>query len=144
MNKVCKYSLAALPVIIGFYGVSLSGAGILSKAINPRITSQTHLEKILPVERRSAGINDDVLLEILINQDIPRSADVIKLDDKKYRISISANSLDLGTLRHELYHVGRGHCHTISTMKSGVQRAAYKTFIAEPQAMIYEVFGIKL
>ena len=75
---------------------------------------------------------------------LPYRHDIVssgKSEDFYYIILDTDGSRNRGTIRHELYHIYRGDCDKGVSIKTS---PFYYLFIAEPRAMIYEYFKIKI
>lgn len=137
--------LIANAVLVGGVDTILNG---VHQAVSERITNQSELETMVEVERKKAGILEGVK----INASLGDQSCSEKIDEDSYRLSLNKDGIhnSLATLRHELYHIARGHCDSLyppSSRDSSLKRlrnAVKYLLINEPQAIIYSATGIKL
>ena len=113
------------------------GAQGISELTSPKINNQINLKKILEKEKKQAGIKEDKIIYVTISKNEKEVSQAIKISEKEYEIFLFNDGRNLGTLRHELYHIADGHC-------DKPYNSLKYFFIQEPKATIYQLTGIKL
>lgn len=104
------------------------------------------MEIVLSKEKKKFDLNDKNI-EIVLNDSI-RVSSSRELDNGNYLISLSKKQRNKCVLRHEFYHVAKGHCdrryesQKINLFDIGIRFLDYN-FIMEPTATIYSLTGIK-
>jgi hypothetical protein len=135
----------------GMYFALLIGFQGYSTIISPRIESQSELE--LKLDENKKRLSDKLGEDILIYPELSTKENAVsyacKINDKEYKIVLSDSSSDVGTLDHELYHIADGHlkntklnCNDPPKMGNFSESMVY-LFWYEPQATIYQVFGLR-
>ncbi len=127
------YRFIIKPHII-YFGI-LGVLDVCSHYKSPMINSRKQLEYLLPEERKSAGIDDKVIIDINIDTSIPC---VNKISDDHYKLSFKLNSptsSDLSTLKHELFHIA-------DKTPSPIRLIRY-LYWNEPRAIYYSATGLK-
>lgn len=139
INKIADYGIKIVKNIaiagIIYTGILLVAQGI-SQETSQRINNQSQLEQILNIERKRAGIKNEMIINISMSNNKEDISEAEKIGEKYYQITLSPRSSNLSTLRHELYHITDGHCdETYNDFKY--------FFWNEPQATIYQITGLK-
>ena len=117
-------------------------------AINlPPKKTKEQLEIILNKEKKKLDLNNKNI-EIIFNDKIRNSTAETK-ENGSYLISLSKNQRNNSVLRHEMYHIAKGHCDRYYNTR-GIRgfldigkRFFDYNFIMEPTAAIYSLTGIK-
>lgn len=126
----------------------LLGAPILNNLaihLSPKM-NKGELEIILDKEKSKFDIKKKDI-QIFFDNNL-RSSNARKIDNDVYIISLSRNQRNKMILRHELYHIAKGHCDRYSNyldlnvFKVGMRFLDY-TFVMEPTASIYSLTGLK-
>jgi hypothetical protein len=112
----------------------LAGLSIIGNWFSERIKSQEDLNRITEEETRKLGIKRS----IRANFHESDRMDAIQYSDGTCEINIGGCTSTRSSVRHELYHIYRGHLDGSKFMDKDY-------FLRrEPQAIIYEVFRIKI
>lgn len=109
---------------------------------SPKIRNQSQLEVKLAEEREKlkGQIEDNVTINaVMIPGETPHAT---KISEKEYGIVLDTSESEW-TLRHELYHVAKGHPYSATTKTPKIIRALKYLFWDEPQAAIYASTGLK-
>lgn len=141
IQKGITYSLI-LPLV---YLWSAQVSSLLTDLISPKITTTTQLEQLISTEREKVNPTNQSKIEIkLMPKNILYSGKATRLDNGNYIIEASF-PYNEATIKHELYHIFRGHCDEIKdASKSLLQKGLKRIFYYEPTAKIYEVIGLQL
>jgi len=143
LRKSINSLLVANAIILGGIDILL---GTAHHIVSPKIANQERLESLLDVERKNAGIADDIEVKAYLGNESCAE----KVRDKSYEITIAKHFPfnDTCALRHELYHVAGGHCDDMHNFKNSYFGRLGNTvkflWIYEPEAVIYSATGIKL
>ncbi len=119
-------------VLLGLAYGTLSAASLITAENSQKIKSQAQLEIVLEEEKKRLKCNKDIEAE-LFGSPIPYA----KKENDAYEIKLNGKLATESILKHELYHVCDGH------IDSGYSFLKYH-FWYEPQAMMYETFGLEL
>ncbi len=135
-NAIC------IPIfLLSFWSLSLSVASSLSQKESPRINNQSELETILKEERKKLLIKDNYAIHVnLTDKNIGNAG---KIKENKYKINLGGKFRNISCLRHELYHIADGHCDDCLSRNIPYRIIKYLCYY-EPQAILYQVAGIKL
>ncbi len=126
-----------------------TGLQVVMNVKSPRINTKSQLESRLVEERRNLHemIGDATISAILSTNgnDTPYAE---KIGKRKYKIVLSKRNANVSILRHELYHIAKGHLEYQEKIQEkigeGLQSYLIYLFWFEPQATIYEVIsGLK-
>jgi hypothetical protein len=141
IGKVARGATSALLIYIGCL-IAIEGyASLGAEKVNA-----TNLDRLVKEERARLNMPDDVSIEVTF---VPKVANSQKLSDKSYAIRLSNDLSYRSTLKHELYHIADGHCDSlfedneIGHINIGHAIAKF-LFCHEPQAALYEAFGLRL
>jgi len=72
------------------------------------------------------------------------AANARKLNDETYEINVGGICARRSSIRHELYHIYRGHLEPHWSDFNSLLSALTYSLIEEPQAIAYEIFGLKI
>ena len=61
-----------------------------------------------------------------------------------YYLFLDVPPIKAGTIKHELYHIYTGDADKIEKKNIRPNRTAYYWLVAEPRAMLYATFGVKI
>ena len=131
-------------ILFSFIGVPLINQIVINA---PHEKTKEQLEIILSKEKKKFHLNDKNL-EIVFNDNIKNSC-AGKIDNENYFISLSKKQRNENILRHEFYHVAKGHCdrryetQNLNNFFNIGMRFLDYTFIMEPTATIYSLTGLK-
>jgi len=120
----------------GAYFVTLIGLNTLSIFFSEKIKNQEELDKIIIEESKKLRLNKKA-----IGIYLPKFEAECKKIGNHYIVKLGGKMANRGCVKHELYHIFRGHLENQSTKK--VENLKY-FFKQEPQAIAYDVFGLKL
>ena len=158
--SLIKSAMRAIGVTLAggiLYVGSLVGFSKLASLNSPEIKSQGQLEQLLGEERASLEIGEDIFINAIFNSDYIYGcygyATVScswKSAEKEYTIIIPVSGT-VSDLKHEIYHIADGHTDWGYELTSRAMPEdfddfkfwAYYLFYAEPQAVIYELTGLK-
>lgn len=113
----------------------------LAQCISPNISPLQIEEKIVE-ERKKRDISDKVSIKLVSpNQKDPRAYSR-KIRDNEYELGLSKGAMNLGALRHELYHIADGHLEGIEG-RAYISRYGRALFWDEPRAILYSFKGEK-
>jgi hypothetical protein len=122
------------------YIATLVGVHIISNRFTESIKSQEDLDRITLEEAKRLGIEEPITAILL-----QRPEGVARLlDFQNHQIEIGGYEARRGTVRHELYHVYRGHTRYRRRKINGLLYSIDYWFRMEPQAIAYEVFRLKI
>lgn len=121
-------------IALSSYLVLLTGTQTISSVNSPKITSQNQLEQMLETEKKRLNCDKPVVAK-LCDYDVAQSK---KNDKSVYEIDLGGKCSTLSTLRHELYHIADGH------LDEQICTNGRYLFWEEPQATMYEAFGLRL
>ncbi len=119
-------------MLLGLAYGALWSTSSLSSYTSPKIESQNRLEILLEEEKKKLKCTKDIKAE-LFGSPIPHG---IKKENGTYEIKLNGNLATESILKHELYHICDGHT------DSRYSFLKYH-FWYEPQAMMYETFGLE-
>ena len=106
-----------------------------------QITSQQQLEQLLETEKNKLNCEKDI---IAILDDSINGGGSYRGFDGKYYIKLGGDrGANLSVLKHEIYHIHDGHSDNILSKDPLIHPFIYYLW-NEPQAVIYQIFGIKL
>ena len=141
-NEIFEYvveSMKWLAIGGGSYMVALTGF-TSTQGISKRIRSQEELEQIVSEEATKLGL-DFTKIDTKYNGEVNGS----KKNGERYDLHLEGNWLSTkATVRHELYHIAKGHCDDRLRIKNGFLNELDYWLRREPQASLYGSFGIKL
>jgi hypothetical protein len=141
IGKVARGATSALLIYIGCL-IAIEGyASLGAEKVNA-----ANLDRVMREERARLSMPNDVSIEVTFS---PRFAKSQRLSDKSYAIRLSNALSDRSTLKHELYHITDGHFDSLFEDNEighiNIGRAIAKFFFChEPQAALYEAFGLRL
>ena len=116
-----------------------------------KINSQEDLDRIVKEEARKLGIKKQ--FKAIYENDAITTSDIFgvyggvaqRISDGTYEIRIGGYGRNRATVRHELYHIYRGHCDDcIKKSKNPLLNHIDRNFRREIQACVYQAFGLKL
>jgi hypothetical protein len=131
-------------ILFSFIGVPLINQ--IAMNVPPEKTKE-QLEIILSKEKKKFNLNDKNI-EIVFNDSI-RNSCTRMMDSRGYLINLSKKQRNEDILRHEFYHVAKGHCdryyktQDIKGFFDIGKRFFDYTFVMEPTAAIYSLTGIR-
>jgi hypothetical protein len=143
IKEFCK-DFAGFYILFSFIGVPLINEIVTH--VPPKKT-QEQLELVLGREKEKLDLNNKNI-EIIFNDKI-RNSNSKRLENGDYLINLSKNQRKTGVLRHEIYHIAKGHCdrryktQNINGFFDIGKRFFDYTFIMEPTATIYSLTGLK-
>jgi len=152
IKKTLEYTAKAIKIFTLANAVYFCGFMIVANGIHRQfaqhIKSQSGLELILKDERKKLSLKDSIKINVNLNKDKKHVAHSKKLGDKDYEISLSNDTYDITTLRHELYHIADGHFESQEKIDDSFQGKFIKSikylYHDEPKAILYHMTGIKL
>jgi len=121
---------------IGFSGyvAALAAPYFIDGVISKKIESQQELEKIAKEEAKKLNMSKSFNAFLYLENEARATE-----SNGEYSIHIGGMAATRHAIRHELYHIHRGHLdHPKKTS------LLYYLFVFEPQAVLYECFGIKM
>jgi len=130
-----------LSILATLFTLSMYPAIPAIRLMSSRPLSPERLEQELYEERQKLSLEGKIIHIRYDPNDEMANGSILayaqKIDENKYNIVLGKNGLNVGSLRHELYHIADGHFETknYSLMKY--------YFILEPQANYYAAFGWK-
>ncbi len=142
MNEIFEYvteGMKWLSIGGGAYFTTLVGLSGIPKLFSERIKSQEDLDRITSEEAEKLGIEEPVTPKFHNSWEENSK----KLIDGTYVINIGGYSARRCTVRHELYHIHRGHLDFMARHESRLLRRLDYFFRQEPQAIAYEVFRLR-
>jgi hypothetical protein len=105
-----------------------------------KIKSQEQLEMLVYTEAKKLGLNSDNIYSKFNSKKIG-----VKMVNDNYCIHLKADyNSTKNTIRHELYHIFKGHCFDRENIKNKLFNQIDYYFRRELQATIYGTFGIKV
>ena len=153
-GRLLTIILANIPIFWAFGPMMIMDIYLES---SPKIENQGQLEQLLSQEKKRLGIEDKKIkiqfgLEKGFHEDTSYSR---QIGPNEYLIAIHQTQKKEIVLRHEVYHVADGHCDNlkskdISKISEGefiifkLKRILKYTFLDEPQADLYAIFGWRL
>jgi len=120
------------------YLTALVGSSAVSDVFSKKITSQEDLDGIVSEEVEKLGMDKPVRANF---HGFDR-ADAKKTAKGSYVVNVGGSFATRGGVRHELYHIHKGHVE--DNGKSDLVDKIDYYFRQEPQAIAYEVFRIKI
>lgn len=128
---------------IGIYVLGLACLGRCASCGSKKVNNE-NIERIVAKERIALSIPNNISIETKFADQI---TNVRKLSDKRYVINLSKKCRQ-STIKHELYHIADGHCDSLLEDNRAGHNGAYimakYLFWHEPQAVLYEAFGLRL
>ncbi|MEK6948764.1 MAG: hypothetical protein AABX34_00985 [Nanoarchaeota archaeon] len=141
MGKIIKYgiiTLAGVTLLGVAYFMAVVGSAAVVNDMSPIIRTESKLERIVEIERKKLGLDSSVIIKTeLITHGKARSG---KVGKNKYLIQLGGGLATQEGVQHELYHIYDGHLENLS---SGPLKTLKYLFWYEPQAALYQVFGLK-
>jgi hypothetical protein len=128
-----------------FFGVPVLNRFVINV---PHEKYKEQLEVVLNSEKKKWNIEDKII-EISFNDSIINSGSS-KIKDNNYLISLARGQRNERLLKHEVYHVAKGHCdrHYLNVKTNKIYNLGIRffdyTFVTEPAATIYSLTGLKL
>ncbi|MFH1589875.1 MAG: hypothetical protein ABIB43_04880 [archaeon] len=101
-----------------------------------KIVDETHLQEIIIEESKALDMKNKDITGRFTEAPFGHGQ-AIKLDYNKYEIILDKKGRNRGVLKHELYHILKGHAEEKDNL-------LIYLFIEEPQAALYGAYGIKL
>ncbi len=119
---------------VSAYALALGGLSHLSGVFSEKITSQEQLEKVVREEADKLGVDIE---EAVLRED---GSGCARSSEDGFRIAIDKESANRSVVRHEVYHAFKKH------PKKPGQRTSFAKylFVQEPQAVAYQVLGLRL
>jgi len=142
-NEVFEYvteGMKWLSIGGGTYIATLASLNGILRLFSEKISSQDDLDRITAEETEKLGMTRQVTPKFHENHE----ESARKLDDGTYEINIGGFGARRTQVRHELYHVHRGHCDDRRRIENGLINNLDYLFRREPQAIAYEVLKLKL
>ena len=127
MNKMLEYAAFAAEMYLASLLTAVTASGMFSR----NFRSQEELEDATYKEKNKLAITETV-------KSYFGDGHAKKLEDGTYVIYADT----LAVVRHELYHIKKGHVE-LHPKLHGINQILFYLFVEEPQAIAYE-FGIKL
>ena len=127
--------------LYGLYTIGIIFSDTIGTMFSERIKSQGDLERIAAEEAEKLGMSKSFKVNFHNSQ--LKEGHASKLDDGTYEINIGHFGSRRSIVRHELYHIHRGHSDDWKK-RTNLINILYYYFRWEPQAVVYEVFRIKL
>ncbi|MBS3086589.1 hypothetical protein J4422_02710 [Candidatus Pacearchaeota archaeon] len=121
------------------YLLGLAGLSSITRVFSERVNSQEDLDRIVKEEVEKLGITKP----IKANFQTSYAGGAKKIGEGNYEINIGGFAARRSMVRHELYHIRKGHCEKIRE-EIGINDLFNYLLKYEPQAIAYQVFGIKL
>lgn len=123
------------------YPVFLVSLNRLSVLFSDKINSQENLDKIIDQEVNKLGIKK--VRGIFVNNSIgsAKKIDEQAKEEYEYELQIGGGLAKRSVVRHELYHIYRGHCE-INVKNNFAGLLEY--LVRETQASAYGCFGLKI
>jgi len=112
----------------------------ISYLFSERIKSQEDLDRISKEEAEKLGLKKTFKSNLHENF----RGSTRKLDDGTYEINIGGYAARRSVVRHELYHVHKGHPDFMRSQENRFLRVLDYYFRQEPQAILYEIFRLRL
>lgn len=134
-RKIRKIALTVvLGSVVGIVGhiYAMQTLPKIGNKNSTRITSQTHLEEVLEIEKKKLGCYKYIEARL-----VDETCGIAEKKDGIYIIEIGGEYATISTLKHELYHIHDGHVeepHSIDRYY----------FVLQPQAIAYQLFGWRL
>ena len=144
MNKAIKKV-----ALISTLGITLNVmhiGGMIMTSTNsminsPKITTQNQLERLVEERRKLIDPNNNYkIISELVSYN--RGVSGILKDGTGYGILIGGDFANVNVLDHELYHILDHHFDNFP--KTEVGKTLKYLYWTEPQAIIYQAFGVKL
>lgn len=125
----------------------LAGSQAISAKYSQRIETQAELESIVEEEAQKLGLKKRV--KAFLHDGLKASSDKIRWysedgDFSYYKIDVGGFQAKRSTVKHELYHIHKGHFERRENIRSKILQELAYLFKYEPQATLYELFGIKV
>lgn len=142
-NEIFEYvteEMKWLAVGGGTYITTLAGLNGIPRLFSEKIHSQEDLDRITAEEAEKLGMTRGVTSKF--HEEWEECAR--KLDDGTYEIHLGGFGARRTQVRHELYHIHREHLEHKAMSSNGLIKALNYWLRQEPQAIAYEVFGLKL
>ncbi|MFH1637401.1 MAG: hypothetical protein ABIB71_03180 [Candidatus Woesearchaeota archaeon] len=137
MGKLKKALIVGVAVPVIWAGTWL-GLSFCSNIINDPIKSEEHLIEIVETEKKKLGLeNKDIEVDYS-----PNWKNYTTKDGSKYKVTIDRIGADEGDVKHELYHVKKGHVEKVMGMSALEANIKY-CLVYEPQAIMYELTGLE-
>ena len=141
LRKIVRLSINSALSIPFLYVLSTEGISTTSMLLSEPVRTRSHLESVLNEEIKKLGITNK-RISAGFGKTSYGFAEVKKLSDGSYEI-VSENGKNRSAIRHELYHIVRGYLDYNEVSNPYSSFFKYH-FVEEPQAVIYQAFGIKL
>jgi hypothetical protein len=136
-------------LIVGFLGAQFFCGGHIilndiSELCSESIRDQAHLVGVLQEEKEKLGIPDKkIYARFGETRRVLGHAE--KIGEDSYEIILDpVQGRKIANLRHELYHIYDGHVEGMENSSNGIEGLLKRVFVYEPQALVYQVFGIRL
>ena len=144
MNKAIKKValISALGITLNVWHLcGMLMTSTYSMINSPKITTQSQLERLVEERRKLIDPNNNYkIISELVSYN--RGVSGILKDGTGYGILIGGDFANVSVLDHELYHILDNHYDNFPKTKVG-ETLKY-LYWAEPQAIIYQAFGVKL
>ena len=124
----------------GTYIITLAGLNGIPRLFSERIHNQEDLDRITTEEAEKLGMTRDITPKF--HEDWEER--VTKLDDGTYEVHLGGFGARRTSVRHELYHIHKEHHEHPWRNSNSLIRTLNYLLREEPQAIAYEVFGLKL
>ncbi len=142
--KIIKRASLSIGVLIFVYMVGLVAAEGLADAYSEEIKGKEDLYKALSEEKaRLEKCQDyEIRIKLIDESDLPYAKRICK---DTYEIGVYETT-NRSTIKHELYHIEKGHTDVKAPEDITEEIQWYTTyfFYEEPQAAIYELTDIRL
>ncbi len=122
------------------YVLSLCSLSALSQFFSRKIRNQEELNFAIREESKKLGLTKKVIGKFY--NEFRDSAG--KINHHFYRIDVGGSLASKSSVRHELYHIYRGHCEPEFQIKNKILDSLNYYLKEEPQVIAYELFRIKL
>jgi len=142
-NEIFEYvteGMKWLAIGGGTYLSAMGGLSAIERLFSERINSQEDLDRIAGEEAKKLGMNKP--FNAKFHSSFAGSAP--KLEDGTYEINIGGFAARRSLVRHELYHIHRGHSDALKDRQNDFINTLDFLFRCEPQAIAYQVFRLKL
>ncbi len=142
-SEVFEYATEGMKWLVmggGTYITTLAGLNGIPRLFSEKIDNQEELDRITSEEAQRLGL--DKVVKAKFHKIWKEGAR--KKNDGTYEINIGGFGARRTQVRHELYYIYRGHCDSRKRIKSNTLNRLDYFLRREPQAIAYEVFGLKL
>lgn len=133
---------------LAYLNLGITVPNFINHLISAKIISEKDLDAVVKLEKKRLGITMPVRATVVENlfKEKHVQCRISRSDESKtnkaYEMEVAKNYLDVGCVRHELYHIYGGHFRYIDA--DPVLKSILYWFYFEPACNLYALLGLRV